>query len=430
MAKLNSNLSSSAKSIGNRLNRQTASLFLYASLALPLAFAGLPIYLIAPDYYAINHNISLTTLGLCLLFLRFTDAFIDPILGRILDRYSSLFSALMSISAIVLGLGILMIFWVPDFQPKQTLAWFCIAIFITTFAYSFLSIGYGMQGALWSEQHSEQVRLTSLRELFSIVGLILSVTLPFYLFEKMPADSAVKTVSAFMAITLAICYLIYRRFPIKTPKESVQKNLSTDWSQLKNLYLIYGISAIASAIPAVLVIFFVRDYLGLGNASGLFLLVYFFAGACSIPLWRRIAVRKGKLIAWQYSMALAIGSFVFVLFVSPGDIWLYVLICIGSGFALGADLSLPPALLSELISKQKGNQNTVGTQYAGLTCLNKLSLALAAGLSLPILELIGFAPAMENSPVAMSKLLWLYGGVPCSLKLIAMLFAQKWKIKV
>jgi len=416
------------------------SLLPYAVLAMPLSFAGLPIYLIAPDYYSVNHGMSLVTLGFCLLILRFFDAFIDPLLGRLIDRYFLHFRHFMSLSALVLGLGILMLFWVPEISAKVTLLWFCLAIFITTFAYSLLSIGYGVQGALWSQHHSEQVSITSIRELFSIIGLILAVTLPFYLFSFLPADTSVRVVSIFMTTTLAFCYLLYRRFPVNTKTKSYAKKSKatkthlchsnkgdkSNFTPLQKLYLIYGISTFASAIPAVLVIFFVRDYLGLGNASGLFLLLYFLSGACSISLWRRIALNKGKLFAWKLSMVLAVVSFTFVLFVSPGDYLLYALVCLGSGFALGADLSLPPALLSELATENSEQPKNIGMQYSGLTCLNKLSLALAAGLSLPILGFIGFEPAAENTPDAMTKLLWLYGGLPCLLKMLAILFAHSY----
>ena len=60
-----------------------AQLFKYAFLALPLAFAGLPIYIHAPDYYTTNLGISLTAIGYILLILRAVDAVQDPIIGQI-----------------------------------------------------------------------------------------------------------------------------------------------------------------------------------------------------------------------------------------------------------------------------------------------------------------------------------------------------------
>nr|MCH9704551.1 MFS transporter [Pseudomonadota bacterium] len=49
----------------------------YGMLAMPLAFAGIPLYLHAPDFYATEFGISLASLGFVLLALRCIDAIQD-----------------------------------------------------------------------------------------------------------------------------------------------------------------------------------------------------------------------------------------------------------------------------------------------------------------------------------------------------------------
>jgi GPH family glycoside/pentoside/hexuronide:cation symporter len=49
---------------------EPSSLIQYGFLALPLGFLGFPLYILAPDFYAINYDITLPTLGFCLLFIR------------------------------------------------------------------------------------------------------------------------------------------------------------------------------------------------------------------------------------------------------------------------------------------------------------------------------------------------------------------------
>ena len=53
----------------------------YACLAIPLAVAGLPIYLHAPDFYARELLLSLTAIGASLLVLRILDAVQNPLIG-------------------------------------------------------------------------------------------------------------------------------------------------------------------------------------------------------------------------------------------------------------------------------------------------------------------------------------------------------------
>ena len=54
------------------------SLWLYGLMALPMAFAGFPLYVLAPDFYATQHGVSLTLLGALLLSIRLVDAVRTP----------------------------------------------------------------------------------------------------------------------------------------------------------------------------------------------------------------------------------------------------------------------------------------------------------------------------------------------------------------
>jgi len=403
----------------------------YSVLALPLAFAGLPIYLLAPDFYATSYQIPLTWIGIGLLILRLLDAFIDPLLGYLIDCKAQQFKQLIRLGVACMAVGVFMLFWVPEAAQTVVLAWFCLAVFVTTLAYSLLTIGYGVQGAIWSAVREDQVRITTTREGFTLIGLIMAVTLPSILSSYLSAVDSYRALAVILVVCLILAYAVYAK--VKTPQLE-NKHLPRPEPRLAlralmspvliKLYLIYGISVLASAIPAVLVIFFVRDYLQAYELIGVFLLLYFFSGALSMPVWRKLSNRLDKVQAWMISMFLAICSFALVLMCQPEDHLLYAGICLVSGFALGAELALPPAILAELVDK---DIRSVGLKFAGLTCLNKLSLAFAAGISLPLLGLLGFQPGQVNSEEAQMVLLWTYGALPCLLKSGALISAFFWK---
>jgi GPH family glycoside/pentoside/hexuronide:cation symporter len=91
-------------------------------------------------------------------------------------------------------------------------------------------------------------------------------------------------------------------------------------------------------------------------------------------------------------------------------------ICVVSGCALGADLALPPVLLATSMdedgSTARGNS---GGAYFGLWALvTKLSLALAAGIALPLLDALGDGARVRFGDV--STLALLYALLPCGLK--------------
>ena len=101
-------------------------LFLYGALALPLAFAGLPVYLHAPDFYATTHGISLATLGAVLLGLRFVDAVQDPLIGVYSDAFVARRKAIMLAGAFMLLTGFAGLFNPPPLPPAGYLAWFAV----------------------------------------------------------------------------------------------------------------------------------------------------------------------------------------------------------------------------------------------------------------------------------------------------------------
>ncbi len=63
-------------------------LFYYSFPAVFSAFAGIPLYVYAPEYYNANYGVSLSYLGLSLLALRAIDAAQDPFIGMLSDKYS------------------------------------------------------------------------------------------------------------------------------------------------------------------------------------------------------------------------------------------------------------------------------------------------------------------------------------------------------
>jgi len=81
-----------------------------------------------------------------------------------------------------------------------------------------------------------------------------------------------------------------------------------------------------------------------------------------------------------------------------------------------ADLTLLPALFARRMAAISPS----GAQGFGLWSLvSKFTLAFAAIILLPILDLVGFRSGQENSQAALTTLTLLYALVPCALKLVA-----------
>ena len=178
------------------------------------------------------------------------------------------------------------------------------------------------------------------------------------------------------------------------------------------------VNGVASAVPATLVLFFIRDRLQLPAHEPLFLFSYFAAGALSMLLWVRAVARFGLARSWLAGMLLAIAAFIWAVALGPGDLIGFTLVCVASGLALGADLALPGAMLAGVIQKAGHAGQAEGAYFGWWNFAIKLNLALAAGLALPLLGQLGYAPGSRDNG-ALVALALAYGLLPCALKLVA-----------
>lgn len=383
----------------------------YGGLALPLAFAALPLYVhLAPFYSA---QVGLAVLGAVLLALRFLDAAIDPLLGALLDRFPRP-RALVLLSLPLLGLG-----WAGLFHPpaEGVLPWLVAMLALTTVGYSLASVVHNAWGARIHPMPHERTRLFAAREAFGLVGVVLAAALPMMLADDLASGLRAMTwiflalLAAFAAWTLLAAPPMQGRAQPASVRRFLAPLAHPAFARFVPGYLLNGVAA---ALPATLVIFFIDDVLDLSAWSGLFLGLYFVSGALGLPLWVALARRIGKLEAWLVSMALAIAAFAGAFWLGSGDLVGFALVCVASGLALGADLALPPALVADWVDDDAAP--VPGAYYGLLGFFAKLTLALAAGLALPLLDLAGYTPG-NGETAALSAT---YALLPCLIKLAAL----------
>ncbi|MFN7834619.1 MAG: MFS transporter [Burkholderiaceae bacterium] len=399
-------------------------LFRYGLIALPVAFAGFPLYVLAPDFYATHHGLSLTLLGGLLLAIRLFDAVQDPLIGWLTDRLGGRFLTLVALAGVGLCLAVFGLFNGMLFAPA---IWFTLCMLTAVSAYSILTIVLGAQAMLWTTDPYAQTRIAGAREAFGLIGLLIAVVMPAALSSMVASENVYLWYGAVLAFLMLLGFLGFsriasglratgttRQMRIASPL-SVLRGLSRD---SRRLFAVYGLSMLAASVPAVLVIFYVRDLLGAEHLTGLFLLFYFLSGAVAMPLWKSLSARLGKPKAWALANLLAIAAFSSAFFLSAGDVWPYAIVCIVSGLSLGADLTLPPSILADEIHA-RGHGARAGTYYAFLAFIAKASLALASVIALPLLDAVGFETQAVNSRAALTTLSVAYALIPCALKLMA-----------
>ena len=387
----------------------TKSLLQYAFIALPIAFAGFPLYILAPDFYATRYPISLTLLGTLLLALRLFDAVQDPLIGSITDRLRGRFLWMVIVAGAVLCLSVFGLFNKMFFTP---VLWFTLCMLFAVSAYSILTIVLGAQAILWTSNKDDQTRIAGAREAFGLLGLVIAVSIPAFLSPLVNPDHVYLWYSAILAFLMLVGVVSFwhlrTRLTTTIPnKQSENGSLLSAWRSLPKeslqLFGVYALSMLASSIPAVLIIFYVRDLLNAEHLTGFFLLLYFLSGMGAMPFWKKVSVWLGKAKAWSLSNVLAVVGFIGAFLLNSGDVWAYGVICGISGVALGADLTLPPSILADQIHKY-GNSAFSGTHFAFLAFISKVSLALASAIVLPTLDAAGFKPQAVNAEQALRVL--------------------------
>ncbi len=401
----------------------------YGTLRAPLALLELPLFVLLPTFYAEVLGVDLTVIGAVLFLTRLVDAVIDPAVGMWLDRRPGATTYRRAIlwALPALAIGFAALFSPPPGVPLP--AWLAFASVVTYLAYSFVSIAYQAWGARLGSDRAERVRVTASREGFGLLGVLLSASL--LMPQRAPwlvglfVVGAVIAAFAIMRAPLPRAPLAPAAPPVGPPAAAVplRTQLAAAWREVGGsrpfrwMLAAFMVNGIATAIPATLVLFYVGDVLQTPDRAPMFLVAYFLAAAIGMPAWVRIARVMGLRRAWLIGMALAVLAFVWAFGLGAGDTTAFLVVCLVTGFALGADLAVPPALLATVLAADDAPRDRDGAFFGIWSLATKINLAAAAGLALPVLGMLGYAPgAASGSAVALSAT---YALLPSVLKLVA-----------
>jgi Na+/melibiose symporter-like transporter len=386
----------------------------YGALGLALAFVALPLYVHLPQHYATQFGVPLASLGALLLGARALDAVADPWIGRLCDRALGRPGLVwqLPLAALLLAAGFAGLFFPVPRDTAALLAWAGFGLVMTYLAYSVLTVLHQAWGARLGGSAQRQTRIVSWREGFALVGVVTASILP--------STVGFGATAGVLAATLAVGLVLLAFAPRPAPSDAAAAPLALAWRvpEFRRLLAVYLLNGIAAAVPATLLLFFIDDRLQLPASQGLFLASYFAAAVASLPVWLRVIARLGQPRAWGLGMLLAIASFAWAALLGTGDRAGFLAVCIASGAALGADLAIPGALLAGVIQRAGHAGRAEGAFFGWWNAATKLNLALAAGLALPLLQWLGYAPG-QRSPQALQALTLAYCLLPCALKLAA-----------
>ena len=403
----------------------TGRLLAYGAPALPLAAMYFPVYVFLAEFYAGTHGLSLAEIGTVFILVRLFDAVSDPAVGIASDRLHTRWGRRrpwLAAGTPVVMLSAWMLF-VP--MPGVSLSQFALWLFLLTLGWTVMLTPYFAWGAELSGDYAERGRISVWRETLGLVGTIAAAVV--YSFGA-DASEGMRYVALLIVIALPLAVLLCL-WRVPEPKD-YSRSASTPTALLQvltgeplftRLLLAFFINGAANALPAGLFLFFIGQRIGAPDWGGPLLILYFGAAVLAAPLWPWLVQHFSKHRVWCWAMLYACVVFAAALLLREGDLLAFALICLLSGAALGADLSLPSAVQADLVdldTARSGSQRT-GAFFALWSLAQKFALAGSGGAALILLGWIGFGAEGGNDPAALAGLAILYAGVPIALKLVA-----------
>jgi len=411
------------------LSRQ--QLWNYALPALPLAVPTVAVYILLPTYYVEEIGLPLFLTGLVLMLARLTDVVTDPLIGRWLDYASpTQFKWTLALGGLICIPALLLLIDPLEAAPAVSLMMGALLLYL---GWTLVQVPYITWLSHLSSNSYQRSRAVSLREGLTLIGLLISASIPLLLLLGWSTRQMLWSMAIFTIVLGALAiYRLLTKIPAPASRVGLEQGR---WKEVLNntpamrLVSAWFINGVANGIPAVLFPLYITSVLGLeADQRPIFILIYFVAACCALPLWLKLSQTYEKILLWQIAMSIALVAFIPAAWLGPGDAYLFAIICIITGAALGADLALPHAIQAEVTDwdRFRFRRRQTSLLFALWNAATKLALAFAALIALGLLELSGFNTDLLAPVLALGMI---YALLPGVLKAIAVALLWRFPLR-
>jgi len=414
---------------------KTRELIPFALISIPLSMGGLPLGLYLTPYYTSELGISLTAIGIIILLTRVTDVITDPLIGTLSDATPHKYGRRGL--WIMIGLPIMGAATVAVFDPPENVGHVYLFIVVATLylGWTLISIPLSAWAAELSPDYHERSRITGARSIAGSAGLLLVMSLPLIMAYLVNSGYTSLTpehpgslqpmlkIVAWFTVGGLFVFGPLLLFAVPQPKFSqktrldLKQALKLVWSNKPFLRLMAAgvTNQVGWYCISTLYVFFLSRFLGATTQQwSALLIVYFVCGMIGTPIIVKLAARvnKHKLMAGLSIYMIVVFST--VLLMEPGQWKYYIAIQILAGMVANVGNVLVPSMAADVIDQDTVNSGQQrGALFMALWgTADKLALAIAAGLTLPFLQFLGFDPSAENDLSGLKALQYTYTIIP------------------
>ncbi|MFT5887336.1 MAG: GPH family glycoside/pentoside/hexuronide:cation symporter [Zhongshania sp.] len=347
----------------------------YALPGLPMAALGLPFYIYVPLWLAESGGYGYSVVGIIFFAARLSDVISDLAVGVWLDRFNRPRTVYLSACLLTAASALALVYLPHPWHPALLL----LAIVLLMLGWTGITVPWLALPVKLAANTRDQLRYNTSREALILLGTVLAMLAPGLLTS---AQLPIVLLGGLLFLLLSLLMQSKAKGVIIQGVISLKSILADH--RVRSLALPWFMNTLANAIPPTILILYMREVLQAEAAVPIALLSYFAAGLVGVPFWYRLAARIGSLAAWRIALCASIVAFLGAAFLGPGDLNWFLLICIVSGLALGADQALPSALqtgLAKMMATEQPGVELSARMFALWGMLSKAAMGLAVALA-------------------------------------------------
>ncbi len=376
-------------------------LLAFAAPVFPFAGQEIAAKIFLPIYFTQTTHISIGAIAAIFLVYRVWDTLNDPLVGWWSDHWRHghrRFAPMLAGVPLALG-GLFPVLICPQaLSPLGLIG----ALSGMALGWTLINVPHGAWALECAPDPVLRTRVFAMRQLVGLVALPLFALGPSMLEHVYGANSRrdATIFAVIIAATLPASLLwLWARFPPERAPKPVKTDLAmlrAAFAERQSLLLLalFACLGVHQEIKDGLILFWVRDSLGLANWGWSILLVQALVGAASLPFWVRLQARCGTLTALRASYlggALATLGFIVV---PAGSVPALLGCMVVQGMVAGASFTLMRTLLGDRLDSLVARRgiNLAGTLYSGFHLAYNLAVALTLPAALELLTTLGFDP--------------------------------------